>query len=123
MANIPPDDDDDDFIDVLESPTPLRTREMRDQATAVRDADALADEILRQRKNAYMRIFQLGIGTPDDVETVMLDLASFCRAFESTFDVNADVSRQLDGRREVFLRIMDFTRLDHDQLMQKYHRR
>lgn len=74
--------------------------------------------VITERRFAYQRVFA-GKGSVRDVEIVMLDLGHFCRAFASTYHpVHSD---RLDGRREVFLRIMDFTQLPHDALYLKYH--
>lgn len=114
-------DEDDDFLYVYD-PSPLKSAEERTAAQAQVDADTAAEQAIRKRRVAYQRIFVLGMGTPDDVELVMLDIARFCRGFESTFGEDERTQSRLDGRREVFLRIMDFTRLDYDELMIKYHR-
>lgn len=70
--------------------------------------EAVADLAL-----AYKRVFD-----PDnaDVRRIMRDLSRFCRALESTFHPDARISAQLDGRREVFLRIQQQCRLTTDQL-------
>lgn len=76
--------------------------------------------IIRTRKQAYEAVFK-GTAEQWQVELVMLDLANFCRAYRPTF--NADSPKRqdlLEGRREVFLRIMDHTHLSHDALFVKY---
>lgn len=114
--------EEDDFLVHLYDPTPVFTTEELRAQQAHDDAHAAAEAAIRMRKIAYQRLFVMGIGTPDDVQTVMLDLGRFCRGFESTFGEDERTQSRLDGRREVFLRVLDFTRLDFDELMIKYHR-
>ena len=72
-----------------------------------------AKAFLEQRRLAYLRTFN-----PDDADNqaVLKDLAVFCRADESTFHPDARVAAQLDGRREVYLRIMQHVTLSEEQL-------
>lgn len=80
-------------------------------------------QLLEDRHNAYARVFRSGGSTDGDVKIVMDDLARFCRAFASTHHDNDRHAARLDGRREVFLRIMEMSRLPHDVLFDYYHRR
>lgn len=57
-------------------------------------------DFLRTRKRAYQLVFGSSAG-----KIVLEDLAQFCRAEVSTFDPDIRISANLDGRREVFLRI------------------
>lgn len=50
----------------------------------------------------------------------MEDLAGFCRANESTFHSDPRMHAVLEGRREVFLRIMDHIGLTPDEFFSKY---
>jgi hypothetical protein len=68
-------------------------------------------DLLRRRKQAYGRTFD-GPGAAD----VLADLAAFCRARTSTFDADPRVHAALEGRREVWLRIMEYTQLSEDDL-------
>ena len=72
-----------------------------------------AKAFLEQRRLAYLRTFN-----PDDADNqaVLEDLAKFCRAEESTFHPDPRVAAQLDGRREVYLRIMQHVKLSEEQL-------
>jgi len=72
-----------------------------------------AKEFLRGRAAAYKRIF-----APENADAVAVikDLAKFCRALESTFHPDPRIAAQLDGRREVFLRIQQHLQLNTDQL-------
>ena len=70
-----------------------------------------------ERSIAYGRVFdEKGPFT----EVVLADLAKFCRANESTFHPDARVAANLDGRREVWLRIQEFLGLNADELVEKH---
>jgi hypothetical protein len=100
-----------------EDPVDMFGASLREQAPE-RDA---AHELLQTRARAYARVF--GHARAEDLKVVMDDLAQFCRAFESTFHDNERHAGRLDGRREVWLRIMKHTRLPHDVLFDHYFRR
>jgi hypothetical protein len=51
---------------------------------------------------------------------VLEDLSKFCRANDSTFHMDARLHAALEGRREVYLRIMDQLKLSHDEICKKY---
>lgn len=72
-----------------------------------------AKQFLEQRRLAYLRTFN-----PDDADNqvVLNDLAVFCRADESTFHPDPRIAAQLDGRREVYLRLMQHLKLSEEQL-------
>ncbi len=76
-----------------------------------------AREWLRSRQLAYQRVF-LGHGVDTDI--VLKDLAKFCRAHESTFHVDARVSALMEGRREVWTRIVHHLKLTDQQLWDIY---
>jgi len=89
-----------------------------EQKTDVSDAVAA---FMRRRQSAYKAVFGEGTTSKDDLQFVMLDLAHFCRAYRPTFHpTNQKVQDLQEGRREVYQRIMDFTRLSHDTLMLLY---
>lgn len=69
------------------------------------------------RQQAYWQVFN-----PDSVftRTVLLDLAKFCRAYQTTFHEDPRIHAMLEGRREVFLRILHHTKLDPDQFWKLY---
>lgn len=71
--------------------------------------------LLGERRYAYQKTFQGPLA-----EVVLMDLARFCRAQESTFHDNERVQSKLDGRREVFLRIAHHLKLSPDQLWTLY---
>lgn len=112
-----------DFIDGGEPDFfhPDVVAEMEADANRVKDDSAEeARRLLRRRQEAYTRVFAHGTPMDDDVAVVMTDLAAFCRGYTPTFHPDPRVHALLEGRREVFLRIMDFTRLDNDALFLKY---
>lgn len=91
-----------------------------------------AREFLTGRKFAYQRIF-LNHGT--DTDLVLQDLAKFCRAHGSTFPDDAvksgilngevlhAISDRLDGRREVWNRIMHHLHLTDEEIWNIYANR
>lgn len=70
---------------------------------------------LARRKRAYQLCFQ----NPTQ-NAVLIDLAKFCRANETTFNADPRIHAALEGRREVFLRILQHINLDANQLMALY---
>ena len=86
---------------------------MVEPADAVRKARAF----LFGRSKSYRRIFDLA---NRDAQTVLEDLAFFCRANVSTAHDEPTMSARLDGRREVWLRIQQHLNLDDETLWQLY---
>lgn len=113
-------DGDEPEVDFFDPAVQLEQEAKRRVATE--DNAEEAHRLLRRRQEAYTRVFVHGAPMGDDVDVVMKDLAKFCRAYDSTFHVDSRVHAMLEGRREVFMRIMDYTRLDHDTLFVKYTR-
>lgn len=74
---------------------------------------------LVRRQQAYQQTF-----SPESVFTklVLEDLAKFCRANDTTFHPDSRMNAVLEGRREVWLRIQQHTKLDPDQLWKTYGR-
>lgn len=66
---------------------------------------------LEHRRQAYVNVF-----TGPNGKVVLNDLAKFCRAAESTFHQDPRLSNVLEGRREVFLRIMEHINMSFDEL-------
>ena len=108
-------------IDIIESdpfdPEVVRIAEDVRYETQAELEDELG-RYVRRRHEAYARVF--GDRNNPDVLIVLQDLAGFCRAYEPTFDDNQKRQDLKEGRREVYYRIADFTRLDHDTLYVKY---
>lgn len=94
--------------------------EQHEQVQRVVDADQAAKDILANRAAAYKAVFQ---GADPRMAAVVLDdLTKFCRGFETTYDDIPSRQQHAEGRREVWLRIMDFTRLDRDALFDRYRK-
>lgn len=74
--------------------------------------------LLFNRQKAYQSVFDSEFG-----KIVLADLARFCRADESTFHPDARVAGNLDGRREVWLRIQQHLQLDSEALYKIYGRK
>jgi len=72
---------------------------------------------LAQRQMAYKCVFE---AKNQFSQTVMNDLERFCRAKESTYSPDARTHALLEGRREVYLRILEHVDLGFDQLYAKY---
>jgi len=84
----------------------------------VEDKDSQTASYLRRRQSAYKRLFNSA--DPTDLRIVMEDLMQFSRAMQPTWDVNPKRQDLLEGRRELFLRIVNHTRLDFDTLYLMY---
>jgi hypothetical protein len=71
--------------------------------------------LIRSRAYAYRMVF-----SPENKYTsdVLKDLAKFCRAHESTFHSDARKHAALEGRREVFLRVMEHLNLTEEQIFE-----
>lgn len=74
-----------------------------------------AKQFLAERRTAYVRAFNSPGG-----ELVLRDLARFCRASQTTFHADPRVHAVLEGRREVWLRIMEHLQLSEDDLWRLY---
>lgn len=70
---------------------------------------------LMTRRYAYQKTFRTPFG-----EAVLVDLARFCRANESTFDPDPRVHALAEGRREAWLRIQEHLNLSPDELWKLY---
>lgn len=68
---------------------------------------------------AYRQLFD-----PQDrnAQAVLKDLAKFCRANESCFHTDPRAHAVAEGRREVWLRILDHTQLNIEEFWKKYGR-
>jgi hypothetical protein len=64
-------------------------------------------------RTSYIRVFPT---QNPDVQTVLADLARFCRANEPAFHEDPRKHALLEGRREVFLRISKHLNLTDEQL-------
>lgn len=92
------------------------------QIAAKQQRDFEEDEVVRillRRQEAYKRVFA-GAPVGNDVNIVIDDLRAFCRGEATTFHENPRIHALLTGRQEVYLRIVDHTRLSLDALIEKY---
>lgn len=83
----------------------------------------MSDEIVRhiaRSKQAYTRLFVTGNATQDDVDFVMNDLAWFTRAYDPLWSDNQRTQDRFTARREVFQRIVEYTKLDNNALYRRY---
>lgn len=77
--------------------------------------NVVALDFLRQRKQAYQSFFESPGG-----QELLKDLAKFCRAHDTTFHPDPRIAANLDGRREVWLRIQHHLQLDAETLWKIY---
>ena len=72
-------------------------------------------DFLRTRQRAYRLCFNSAAG-----KMVLDDLAAFCRAETTCFDMDPRLNAALEGRREVWLRIVSHLNLSPIQLNARY---
>lgn len=72
---------------------------------------------VQRRKLAYAKVF--GNTADPDVLFVLEDLAFFARANRTAFHQDPRVHALVEGRREVYYRIVDYARLPTDLLYEK----
>ena len=82
-----------------------------------RNAKAVQRQAVEHLRQAYAR-WREGTATPGDLEVVTADLRRFCRAGVSTFHPDPRVHAVLEGRREVFLRIEQFSTLSTEEIIE-----
>ncbi len=87
---------------------------LRQRATAYRLTFATQRRV-RGIRQAYRAAFTHPAG-----QTVLADLAKFCRANDSCYHNDARLHAVLEGRREVWLRIERHLRLNQEQLFTIY---
>lgn len=75
--------------------------------------------LLFRRQHAYRRTFDPAAQSSREV---LEDLAWFCKANETTFHKDPRVQAVLEGRREVWLRIVNHLALDQEALWELYQR-
>lgn len=67
------------------------------------------------KRHAYRTVFK-----GPHAETVLKDLAIFCRAHKPTFEADPRVHAAFEGRREVWLKIQEMLNLTTDELWALY---
>jgi len=105
-------------------PRDLAAAEAKEQERPQMEEE-IAKGYLERRRLAYAAVFSKGHTDQADIDIVINDLAWFCRAYAPTYDVreggNAnDLMKIKEGRREVFNRVLDHTRLDREAVFVKY---
>jgi hypothetical protein len=81
----------------------------------IRDTITAIKRLISDRALAYRRTFD--IKNPS-AKIVILDLAKFCRAHQSTFHEDSRIHAALEGRKEVWLRIQEHLNLTDEELME-----
>lgn len=102
-------------IDPFDPQVVEAVEEQRQVDLASLDSDVKS--YIARRKRAYAAVF--GNLEDPDVQFVLRDLSVFCRAYRPTFNQNQKLQDLQEGRREVYYRILDYTRQDHDTLYLK----
>ncbi len=83
----------------------------------LREKAGRAFDFLKGRRQAYQQTFTSNYAA----QSVLIDLAKFCRANETTFHEDARAHAVLEGRREVWLRISNHLHLTSEQLFALYN--
>lgn len=78
------------------------------------------DTAIRDHVASRQKAYALALSEGDSAGIVMKDLAKFCRAKESTFHSDSRAHALAEGRREVYLRIMEHLELSVDDLYELY---
>lgn len=111
----------DDFIENGDPFDPRQLEQLENKAVERRDELTDNDQVyLRNQRAAYKEVFTPGETTQEALDFVLRDLAMFCRAYAPTFDLNPKLQDLKEGRREVYMRIMDHTVLTHEEQYRKY---
>ena len=76
------------------------------------DAKNAAKGLIQNRQRAYQTTFRGPVA-----EVVLADLARFCRASETTFLPNDRAHAVLEGRREVWLRLMKYLHMTPEEII------
>lgn len=109
----------DDFIEGDPFDPVDNDRENLDLKKRTEEASHETMRFLISRREAYTRLFA-GSATADDAKIVADDLRTFCRGEDTAWADDARVHALLSGRQEVYIRIMDHTRLPFDAMVEKY---
>lgn len=92
--------------------------EKKQQEDRTREKLEILKGRLLTRQQAYAEVFE--IDKPGHI-LVLKDLARFCRAHETTFNPDPMLSKMLEGRREVWLRIQKHLNLPNDVLWKLFN--
>ena len=111
----------DDFVGGVDIFDPRELEQLENRAAERREELTDNDQVyLRNQRAAYKEVFTPGETTQEALDFVLRDLAMFCRAYAPTFDLNQKLQDLKEGRREVYMRIMDHTVLTHEEQYRKY---
>lgn len=86
----------------------------------IKEAVQRAQRYLGRRAQDYQIVFD---PESPQVQRVLADLAKFCRAHHSTFHADPRIHAALEGRREVWLRIVQHLNLTSEELWDLYGRK
>lgn len=86
--------------------------------TLIQEKAMRALDLLRIRSRDYRLAF-----STVPAQNVLIDLAKFCRANETCFQADPRMHAVLEGRREVWLRLMNHIRLNPEELYAIYEGR
>ena len=75
--------------------------------------------IFQTKQSAYRTVF--GNGNTPAARKVLDDLMQFCRGNASTFRPDSREHALLEGRREVFQRILDYQNMSAEDLLRRIH--
>lgn len=94
------------------------------QANSLTAPEVKAQERMRNLSTAY-KAFVTGKAGKAEVQTVMDDLVKFGRLYETTVAPNGGAlnwpMEVYEGRRQVVLRILEYSRLSPGELFNRYH--
>ena len=85
---------------------------------SVRESAGKLFDFLKRRRLAYQLTFRRDNYAAQEV---LIDLARFCRANETTFHADPRISAVLQGRHEVWLRLINHLHLSSEQLFALYN--
>lgn len=80
------------------------------------DANKAMKRVLQRKEWAYRNIFQGDKGDLHEASKVALaDMRTFCNGTKSNFSTDALEMARMEGRREVFTRVMNFLNVDYSK--------
>lgn len=79
----------------------------------IKDTVDAIKRMIAGRQFAYQQVFDRN---NKYTNTVLKDLAKFCRAYESTFNADPRIHAVMEGRREVWLRLEEYLQLHVDEI-------
>lgn len=114
-----------DFLDQDPYDPELVAAYEQNLADGIAQQNAPVEDMLKRRREAYVRMWTPGAATQADIDIVNADLMWFCKVRTTTYDIRDGIhaerlSHMKDGRREVFHRIEDHARLSHEALLLMY---